>query len=374
MTRPRAYFINGGAGRVIASIPAFEQLAKVDKDFIIVCEGGSDLYRGHPVLDRRVFEHWHKGLFNDHLKHRDLITPEPYRVWEYYNQKCSLAQAFDIAINNQGVRNLPPPSLHLNKMEIADAYKITQDIRSKLGFEKLVVVQPFGRSVSNSGGLIVDPTSRSIAQQDLIELVNILKKDYGVVVMSELGDVLGDSNQGVAQPRIPHIRIWAAVIELSDHFIGCDSVGQHIARALGKTATVVTGSTFPINVSYPDCSDFDIIDAGAKTRQYSPIRISMEDHIERNNDQCMELTSDMKSQILKSARKRLGKSVKSSAKNTTLSPNYTNTHSHHEHVLTCDTAVRPEPGFAMNPISQTITAENTYMKPAESITLTATGV
>jgi hypothetical protein len=29
--------MNGGAGRVIASIPAFEKLLEKDEDFIIVC-------------------------------------------------------------------------------------------------------------------------------------------------------------------------------------------------------------------------------------------------------------------------------------------------------------------------------------------------
>ena len=50
--RSKAFFINGGAGRVICSIPAFEKYAKDsgDKNFVIVCEGGMDFYRGHPVL------------------------------------------------------------------------------------------------------------------------------------------------------------------------------------------------------------------------------------------------------------------------------------------------------------------------------------
>ena len=37
--RSKAFFINGGAGRVICTIPAFEKYAEEsgDKDFIIVC-------------------------------------------------------------------------------------------------------------------------------------------------------------------------------------------------------------------------------------------------------------------------------------------------------------------------------------------------
>ena len=314
MSRSKAYFINGGAGRVLCSIPAFEKLAETDKDFLIICEGGSDLLRGHPTLDNRAFDHWHKGLFNDRLKDRDLMTPEPYRIWEYFNQKCSIAQAFDIAINNQGVRELPPPSLHLSKMEISEAYKLVQEVKAKSGLDKLLIIQPFGRGVQNNGGLIVDPGSRSLAQQDLIEIINALKNEYAIIIMTEFGIPLGEDDSvkfKIPQPRIPSIRVWSAVIELADHFLGCDSVGQHIVKSLEKTATVITGSTFPINVSYPNDPDFDIIDAGEGRRTYSPIRISMEDAIERSNEQCMELTEEHHRQILKSIRKRLGKSVKS---------------------------------------------------------------
>ena len=38
--RSKAFFVNGGYGRVVSSIPAFELYAKEsdDDDFIIVCE------------------------------------------------------------------------------------------------------------------------------------------------------------------------------------------------------------------------------------------------------------------------------------------------------------------------------------------------
>ena len=77
-------FINGGAGRVISSIPAFEKYAENNDDFIIVCEGGTDFFKGHPTLDNKVYDHWHKNLFQEHIKDRDCESPEPYRVWDYY--------------------------------------------------------------------------------------------------------------------------------------------------------------------------------------------------------------------------------------------------------------------------------------------------
>lgn len=70
--RSTAFFINGGAGRVIASIPALEKFRQEnpDDDFIMVCEGGTEFYKGHPDLDKRAYDVWHKSLFQDKIKER----------------------------------------------------------------------------------------------------------------------------------------------------------------------------------------------------------------------------------------------------------------------------------------------------------------
>ena len=73
MTRSTAFFINGGAGRVITSIPAFEAYEKENPndDFIIVCEAGTDFYKGHPTLHKRAYDTWHKGMFESFIKGRN---------------------------------------------------------------------------------------------------------------------------------------------------------------------------------------------------------------------------------------------------------------------------------------------------------------
>ena len=125
-TRNTAIFINGGAGRVVCSIPALEKFHEEnpDDDFLVICEGGTEFFKGHPVLHAKAYDHWHKGLFEEHIKDRNCISPEPYRVWEYYNQKCSLGQAYDIAINDKGIRDLPRANLKLSKEEILLARKM----------------------------------------------------------------------------------------------------------------------------------------------------------------------------------------------------------------------------------------------------------
>jgi len=313
LTRSTAFFINGGAGRVIASIPAFELYEKENPkdDFIIVCEGGTDFYKGHPTLHKRVFDHWHKGLFETYIKDRNCVSPEPYRVWEYYNQKCSLSQAFDIEINNKGIRDLDKPKLVLSKTEVVSAANVVEEIKQVTGFDKVLVVQPFGRTVENIGNFLVDATSRSFQLNNIIEIIDTLRKEYGVIIMSEHPvaiDMVPNPKYPVAQPEIPDMRVWAGIIEVADHFLGCDSLGQHIVRALGKTATIVTGSTYPINISYPDDKNFDIIDVGEGKRIYAPIRLTMEEEQDRHNDEVMELDKKQIDKILKSVRDRLGPS------------------------------------------------------------------
>ena len=111
--RSKAFFINGGAGRVICAIPALEKYEEQnpDDDFIIVAEGGTDFFKGHPTLFKKTYDSWHKNLFRDKLKDRDIVSTEPYRIWEYYNQKCNLSQAYDIQINGEGVRELQKPTI-----------------------------------------------------------------------------------------------------------------------------------------------------------------------------------------------------------------------------------------------------------------------
>ncbi len=309
----KVFFINGGAGRVVASIPALEKYAETHDDFIIVCEGGMNFYRGHPVLHKYAYDNWHKGLFEDKIKDRDCVTPEPYRQWHYYNQKCSLSQAFDIEINGlDEPRELPAPNITLAKGEGIQGMQLVDEAINTTGKEKVIVIQPFGRGIMDTGGYMFDPTSRSFNLSDISTIINNLKKDYCVIVMSEFPFQTeeGESKDAYIVPNIEDIRIWASIIDRADHFLGCDSVGQHIAKAVGSTVTAVIGSTYPINISYPDDPKFDIIDLGEDRRTFSPIRLTMEDYQDIQNDECMSMTEKDISAVIKSCRDKLGKSVK----------------------------------------------------------------
>lgn len=308
--RAKAFFINGGAGRVICSIPALEKYAEeVSKDFIIVCEGPTDFYKGHPVLHERAYDYWHKNLFEDKLINMDLVTPEPYRIWEYYNQKCSIAQAYDIAINNKGIRELPKPTIKLAGEEVYTGYNVVKEVKEKTKKDKVVVFQPFGRGCKAENNIIFDPSNRSFEGTHVVNIIKKLQQKYAVILMSEFG--IDFSKHGVKEPvatpqNVP-IRTWASIINSADYFLGCDSVGQHLAYACDVPASVVVGSTFGINVSYPDYERFDVMDMGGDIRRYSPIRITMDEVADRGNDGIMVMNDKIEDAIVSSVVKNMAR-------------------------------------------------------------------
>jgi len=302
--RNTAIFINGGAGRVIASIPALERFTEEnpDDDFVIVCEGGTDFYKGHSTLHARAYDVWHKNLFQEKLINMNLCTPEPYRVWEYYNQKCSIAEAYDIGINNKGLRDLPRPRIILNRQEQMFGQQLINEVKEKTKKDKVIVFQPYGRAIQNKDGMVSDGTGRSFEADNAVSIIRKLSNKVGVIHMAEFHMDFSKHNvkNAIACPQGADLRAWSGIINAADYFLGCDSAGQHIVHALDKKATVVIGSTFSINVSYPDDKNFDILDMGETKRVYSPIRITADEFSDRNNDGIMTMNDKIEDVIIES--------------------------------------------------------------------------
>jgi hypothetical protein len=309
--RPKSFFINGGAGRVLCSIPALEKYQEdhPDEDFVIVCEGGTDFFKGHPTLYSHVYDNWHKNLFRDKIVNTDIETPEPYRIWEYYNQKCNLSQAFDIAINKKGIRELQKPTIKLSREEQISGLISVNEVREKTKKEKTVVFQPFGRGVQVIGNLIIDSSGRSFEYASVINIVKKLQRKYSVILMTDILLNIDSENmkEPVAIPQGIPIRHWAGIIKEADLFIGCDSVGQHIAYSVDTPAVVVVGSTFKENISYPNYEKFDILDMGDGLRVYDPIRVSYDEESLRMNDGVMVMNDKIEDVIIKSSDKLMNK-------------------------------------------------------------------
>jgi hypothetical protein len=314
MSKRKIFAIDGGAGRAIASIPALEKYAKKhkDEDWAIVVFGWDTLFFGNSLLQDRVYSADVKGIFNNLLKDSEIISPEPYRMWDYYNQKCSLAEAFDKIINETDDHSdLGIPNIVLNKSEEKMAANILADVKSKQHKDITIVIQPFGRSARVDNGDVIDDSSRSIEPNTYYKLVKKLSQKYNIIFMGEEEFVnqvqLEDSISAKLQLDL---RGWAAVIEASSYFIGCDSVGQHMARAFNKPGTILLGSTFAINTTYPD--HFKIIEKDGVEKSYSPIRICGFDcHLaDRLNDRCMDFSDEDIEDIFKEIVKDIKEKVK----------------------------------------------------------------
>ena len=307
----KAFFINGGAGRVLCSIPALEYYKEhTDPDVVIVVEAWQELFLS-TSLRKNVYQGNGGDLFNL-LKDREIVSPEPYRLNAYYNQRVNLIQAFDMLIN--GVDDTvegKPINLDLGKADQIYGYNLVNQVKQQLKKEKMIVFQPFGSGAKMEGNFIWDTSGRSFELKDIFRTIEELSKDYAIILMTQI-QIPVDQPMGAAIPDNASLLQWMGIINAADYFLGCDSMGQHYAHALGKPATVVIGSTFPENISYPNNKDFTIIDNAKQTRTYQPFRITGDPVSERDNEDNMILTDENFEIMIKSVKNKLGTGTKNS--------------------------------------------------------------
>ena len=96
-------------------------------------------------------------------------------------------------INNKGLRELTKPTLNLNKTEVVGAANVVEEVKKVTGFDKTLVIQSF-EDVENMGDFLVDPNPPEVSQPNIIDIINIPKKEYGVIIMSEHPVVVDDSS------------------------------------------------------------------------------------------------------------------------------------------------------------------------------------
>lgn len=287
----KVFAIGGGAGRVICSIPALLKYYKNNgSNFYILAESGMEFFVGVKELQGLTYTPDQKDVFENIIKPNELITPEPYRDHGYYNQKRNLVESFDYLINGSTDHSdLERPKIVLNKEEEMNAIDAMINAKSAQGKEKTIVIQPFGRSSKQVHSEIIDPLSRSLSKQNYIQIIDNLMKDYNVVYFGENMEV-----ENKTFKIQTNLRQWAGIIEAADYFIGCDSVGQHMAYAFNKPGTVILGSTFAENITYQE--HFQVIQKTPVDIKYFPIRIAETgldgDLANRYNDSCMDFSEE----------------------------------------------------------------------------------
>ena len=286
--------IDGGIGRVITALPALLKYYKnhPNEEWYISIMGWDYVTLGIPELQNKTFNPDTKGTWeNIFLKADEVISPEPYRLPNFYKGKISLAEAFDEIINDTEYHDdLHYETLNLSHAEIRRGKEIIYSAYEKQGKEQTIIINPYGSTAKLSPIGVYDDSLRSLPEDMFLKLCEFLSEDYNIIYMG-YPHLLSKENKYVyfPQPDI-HIRDWMGVISQVDYLVGCDSVGQHIARATGTLGCVIMGGTVPINMTYPDY--FTVIQR--EDSVYCPLRIS-EFHsnlAERLNKKCIEYTND----------------------------------------------------------------------------------
>ena len=290
------FLLSGGAGRVIAAIPALEKFHRLNpkNDFKVLIYGWENLYWNHPLLQSRTFSVGQKGIFDLAVKQNKLVSPEPYHVHGYYNQSLSLVEAFDEEINQtHDHTNLDKPNLFLHSGEIRTARTMIEQAKKEKNKCKFVVFQPYGSGISIVNNRPYDSSGRSLDCDDALKLGHLISNDAVVLYFGPNEFVHPGDDFMLNAKNIPgaDLRFYMAMISQCDSFVGVDSVGQHMARAFNKPGLVVMGSTFEQNVSYP--KHFQFYRNGIKPT-YNPIRIGGIDcdFADRANDGIMNFTDE----------------------------------------------------------------------------------
>lgn len=289
------FLLSGGAGRIIAAIPALEKYHRLNPrdDFRVVIYGWESLYWNHPILQSRTYGVGTKGVFDNLVKQNRLVSPEPYHVHGYYNQLLSMAEAFDEIINGTDDHSdLDKPNLHLHSNEVQTARKMVQEALQQRSKKKFIVYQPYGSGIQMVNNRPHDSSGRSLDVDDALHLGRLMSQDAAVLYFGPNEYIHPGDDFMLNAKGIPgaDLRFYMAMISQADAFVGVDSVGQHIARSFNLPGLIIMGSTFEVNVSYP--RHFKFYRNGVKPT-YSPIRIGGIDcdFADRANDNIMRFTS-----------------------------------------------------------------------------------
>jgi hypothetical protein len=242
--------LDGGLGRIITAIPALLKYHQFhpNEEWYITIPGWDFITWGFPELQERTFNPDARGSFDLFWKADQVISPEPYRLPAYYRNEISLREAFDVCINNStDHQDLPPLQLNISLAEKRKAFEIIEEAKSKQKKSKTIVIQPYGSTATPHASGIFDDSLRSIPKSMLDYFIQELSKNYNLIFLGakEFHDI-----RTYKPDPDPNLREWSAIIGSADYFIGCDSCGQHICKALNKKASVVIAGTNRVNVTY----------------------------------------------------------------------------------------------------------------------------
>lgn len=307
------FIINGGAGRVICAIPALEKYAKLNPqdDFRVIVHGWESIFWSHPTLQHRTFGAHQKGTFEQHIKNARVMAPEPYHNQRFYNQKINLIQAFDEEINHtQDHKDLNLNCLHLSQYEIQKTQEFIERLKQEKKKRKVIVFQPFGSGAEIINNQVIDKSNRSLRMCDYVKIIQQLQNDCVILYASAPECRSNKDNISITFDHMhPYHRTLMSMIYHCDLFVGCCSVGQHVARAFNAPGLVIMGGTNEKNFSYPE--HFTIYRKNNRKPVYVPWRLSEIDceFADRENNGLMSFDDKEIDEIISIIKKEISSST-----------------------------------------------------------------
>lgn len=306
------FIIDGGAGRVINAIPALEKYEKLnpEDDFRVIVHGWESVFWSHPTLQKRVFGANAKGNFENLIKNNRIFSCEPYRNQRFYTQQINLIEAFDEEINKTTDHSdLNYNCLYLAEYEKGKIKEYIENIKQQKKKRKVIVFQPYGSAVEIVNKMPFDRSNRSFELMDYFKIVQALSNDAIIFYASLPAFRHQNDTLSISFDEIPsYHRTLMGLIYHCDYYLGCCSVGQHIARAFNKPGLVAMGGTNEINFSYPN--HFTIYRKKNRYPTYMPWRLSEVDceFADRENEGLMKFTDTELNEIISIVKQNIGAS------------------------------------------------------------------
>jgi ADP-heptose:LPS heptosyltransferase len=183
---------------------------------------------------------------------------------------------------------------------------LLHQFKNQLAKKKIIVFQPYGTGMKAEGSKPCDPGGRSLDVDQYLAIARNLAQDHTVIFLGQKEFEHPADNFTVKVSQLnPDIRLFIALIEQADYFIGVDSMGQHIAHSFSIPGSVIMGSTRESNVSYPD--HFNIIRKPNTNPLYVPIRFPLMEveYIDRLNDDILNFSGDQLAKVIDNIRSHI---------------------------------------------------------------------
>lgn len=307
------FILTGGAGRIINSIPALEKYQKLNPNdnFNIIVHGWEQVFWSHPTLQQKVVGAHQKGNFENYIKNNKVVSPEPYQLYRFYNQKINLTEAFDECINNtHDHSDLNYNVLHVSEYELSKIKESIMAFKQKHKKNKLVVFQPYGSSVEFVDGKPIDRSNRSMLDIHYLKVALAISKQATVIYASHPTFKPRNDNFTISiDDNLPYLRTLIGLVSQCDYFVGVCSVGQHVARSFNKPGLIFMGGTNENNFSYPN--HFTIFRKKDTNPTYIPWRLSEIDceFSDRANNNFMNFSDEEIEEAIHTISSNIGETI-----------------------------------------------------------------